>query len=779
MALKEYRRKRAFAKTPEPAGRRTHRAGPLRFVVQKHYASRVHYDVRLEMDGVLKSWAVPKGPSRDPDEKRLAVMTEDHPLEYRTFEGVIPEGNYGAGLVSVWDSGTYHLPGGEDPKETEAAALNGLKKGHIDFFLEGKKLKGTFTLVRMAGAGKNTWLLIKKHDEAAVRAPRVAPSLSLPIKPMLASLAEGPFNRKGWIFEPKWDGFRAVAVCRNKHVTLYSRSGASNFTAEFDPIVRELETFRLEAVLDGEIVVVDTQGRPSFQLLQNYLKSGNGALRYYVFDILELDGEDVRRKTLAERKELLRNVIPRKTLSIFFNDYVEESGKELFRGAEKAGLEGIIAKNGASAYLTGVRSREWLKIKTHPRQEAVIAGFTEPRGGRKFLGALVLGVYDRDGTLRYVGHTGGKLGNLELLRRRLAPLETKKSPFGNPPKTNAPVHWLTPKLVAEITFREWTETGHMRQPIFVGLREDKDPKKVVRETPVKNSPEFIIHHADKIFWPEEGYTKGDVADYYRAVSGVLLPYVLNRPQSLNRFPEGINGMHFYHKNVGPIAPDWIKTVSVYSKSNQKTVEYLVCDGIDSVLYMVNLGCIEINPWSSRVGSLDRPDYCILDLDPEDIDFSFVVKTARAIHSVLEAAGVPHFPKTSGKRGIHIYIPLGARYTFEESGDFAELVATIVHANTRDFTSLERLPKHRQKKVYIDYLQNSREKTQAAPYSLRPVPGALASAPLRWTEVTARLNPGRFNIRTMPARIKKLGDVWSPMRNARADLRAAIPLLNKL
>lgn len=527
MALKTYREKRSFNQTPEPRGRKERRGSALRFVVQKHQASHLHYDFRLELDGVMKSWAVPKGPSLNPRDRRLAMMVEDHPLDYRTFEGTIPKGNYGAGTVMVWDEGTYHPVEATDPRQAEAVLREQLTKGHLHFVLEGHKLKGQFSLVKLQRGADNAWLLIKKNDSKASNAPvtdqdrsvvtgrsleditanrarpttkvqsrarkqvkpqpakvtlRGVPKASMPhhVKPMLATLVKEPFNRPGWIFEVKWDGYRAIAQVTKKGVALYSRNNKS-FARRFPPILESLRQLGAEAVLDGEVVVVDKAGRSEFQLLQNYQKTGVGLLRYYVFDLLYLNGHDLRTLPLTRRKELLARVI-HGLPNVLLSEHIDERGIDFFRAAQTQRLEGIMAKDGASRYREGARSHEWLKIKTRRRQEAVIGGFTEPRRSRKDLGALVLGVYEGK-DLVYIGHTGGGFDTAGLadMRAKLQPLVQRSCPFRIKPKSNAPVHWVTPRLVCEVVFQEWTEDGIMRQPIFVGLRVDKPAHAVHRE----------------------------------------------------------------------------------------------------------------------------------------------------------------------------------------------------------------------------------------------------------------------------------------------------------
>jgi len=531
MALKEYASKREFEKTPEPKPSLRPSGDRLMFVVHKHAARALHYDLRLELEGVLKSWAVPRGPSLDPSVKRLAVLVEDHPLDYKDFEGVIPEGSYGAGSVIIWDRGFYHHPSTRDEKESEKLLLDGFRKGDLKFVLEGEKLHGEFALVRMKKDGKS-WLLLKKKDRNAAKGEILKESRSVvshktleemletdtgksfrqkklnqirlheavenedlqdaPVKPMphgiqpmLATPVTKPFDHPDWIFEVKWDGYRAVAEIRDESVSLYSRNGIS-FDKKYSPIAESLRKFGFDAVLDGEIVVVDDQGRPDFQALQHYQDSGSSYLLYYVFDLLHFRGHDLTDLPLLKRKELLKKILP-SVPKIRFSDHVWKEGVLFYSVAKEKGLEGILAKHSQSVYETGRRSRQWLKVKTRLTQEGVIAGFTEPGGSRKYFGALVLGVFEGD-KLTYIGHLGGGFtaNNLRDIRERLNPLIQQECPFALKPETNTPVTWVKPELVCEVALSGWTGDGAMRQPIFLRLREDKTAREVMREMPLRS-----------------------------------------------------------------------------------------------------------------------------------------------------------------------------------------------------------------------------------------------------------------------------------------------------
>lgn len=797
MGLENYRKKRDFERTPEPAGAEPEHPGPLRFVIHKHNARRLHYDLRLEAGGVLKSWAVPKGPSLRPADKRLAVMVEDHPFDYLTFEGVIPKDNYGAGPVMVWDTGAYQ-PVGDPSKSPDEVALEQIGRGHLTFVLSGSKLRGEFALIRK---DEKNWLLVKARDrfsedrdvtqdDWSVASGRstdeIRQSAEMPerAKPMLASVADEPFDDERWGFEIKWDGYRAIARVQGDDVRLYSRSGLL-LNDQFPSLVPALAHLGVEAMLDGEIVALDSSGIPRFHLLRKHEGRAPVPPVYYAFDLLFLNGRDLRGLPLSERKAELKRIIPDSD-RIRYSDHVVGEGKALFALAKDKGYEGVVAKRLDSPYLEGERGRDWLKIRAALRREAVVGGFTEPRGSRQHLGALLLGEYHGD-ELAYLCHSSGRLGERELkeLRERLEPLIQEKSPFVDPPKPNAPVHWVEPKLVVEVQFAGWTEDGLMRQPIVQGMREDKAawevrPEGVVSVKSVGDSQTVrvgdrpvAVSNLGKVFWPDEGITKGDLIEHYRRMAGFILPYVKDRPESLNRHPDGITGESFYHKNVGELAPKWVETVTVHSEGEDRDLRYMLCQDEATLVWMANLGCIEINPWFSRVGSLDRPDYLALDLDPLEIGFEEVVQAALAVKAVLDELGIPGFPKTSGATGIHIYVPLAARYGYEQARRFAELIAALAHNRAPKITSLERKPEKRQGRVYLDYLQNRQGQTLAAPYCVRPVPGAQVSTPLKWEEVRPGLSPSQFTIRTIEERLSQVGDLFTGALGPGADAEEAL------
>ncbi|MET1033134.1 MAG: DNA ligase D [Candidatus Saccharimonadales bacterium] len=824
MGLGKYFSKRKFDHTPEPRG--TVKKIPskrLAFVVQEHHASQLHYDFRLEIDGVLKSWAIPKGPSMDPTEHRLAVHVEDHPYEYRTFEGVIPEGSYGAGNVIIWDEGYYEPRQGTSNPEAELRKE--LEKGHITFVLHGKKLLGEFALIKMHGDDEKAWLLVKKGDKYAsdtdilgedssvetgrkvdeLGAKNKLPDLSAyppakpwRVRPQLCTLVEEPFSKEGWLFEIKWDGYRAVGFKQGSDAALYSRAD-NDFSTHYPPVFEALLSLKHDVIFDGEITVIDNEGRPHFEWLQSWRTNPKGTLAYYIFDILWCDGHDLRTMPLRMRKQILQAIIPAKSV-IRYSDHVETNGQVLFEQVQEQGLEGIVAKKADSEYRENVRGNEWLKIKTHLRQEVVIGGFTEPKGGRKYLGSLLVGLYE-DGKFIYAGHSGGGIPDdqRKTLREKLDKLERQSSPFETEPKPNAPVHWVRPSIIAEMSFGEWTAEGMMRHPVFEGLRPDKKPEQVHRERPQPkakpanaeiahkqehsmtathvaqstNGNQPVFSHLDKIFFPKHKYTKGDLIDYYRAVAPYILPYLKDRPLSLLRQPDGINGQAFFQKNNAHL-PDWVPTADIYSDSNKGNLHWIVGGTVETLLYAVQLGSIEINPWNSRIKQLDNPDWIVIDLDPEGtITFKNVITVAQTVKVICDEWGVPSYPKTSGKTGIHIFIPMGAKYSYEQARNFAHLFAMEVNKREPKLTSIERTPAKRPNKIYIDFLQNREGQTLAAPYSVRPTTDACVSTPLHWDEVTPSLKPTDFTIRNMAKRLDKVGDLWKPVMGKGIDLPAVL------
>lgn len=760
MSLEKYQKKRNLKKSHEPKATVKRKKNALNFCIQRHDARHLHYDFRLEHKGVLLSWAIPKGPSSNPKDKRLAIKVEDHPLEYQYFEGEIPKGNYGAGAVKIWDHGTYTVPHAED---VEKAITAGLKKGHFEILLSGEKIHGLYLFQKLKTDEKGTaWLLIKKHETAI-------PEF---IAPMLAITQTEPFDDDEWLFELKWDGFRCLALIDPPEVQLKSRT-KQLLNAKFKPIVEQLKSLREKVIFDGELVVLDSHGKPNFQLMQNFQKTGKGELYYYVFDLLFKDGVDLREEPLIERKKVLKAYLEKLSLpSIRYSDHVLKKGKAFFKEIVKHHVEGMMAKKISSSYQSR-RSPDWVKIKTKLRQEFVIGGFTAPKGSRKKFGALLVGVYEGS-ELKYSGHVGGGFNtdSLSTIYLKLEKLVQKKCPFENTPATNAPVTWVKPKLLCEVSFAEWTKDNIMRQPIFEGLRDDKPAKRVAKEAPSND----LVTNEDKKYWPKEGITKGDLIAYYTKVSPYLLPYLKDRPIVLHRYPDGVEGVDFYQKDLSK-HPDWIKTCSITHQG--KVDHYLLIDNLKSLLYAINLGSIEIHPFMSRKDSLEKPDYCVIDLDPHDIPFKKVIDVAQYIHELLDHVKVRHYCKTSGAKGLHICIPLHAQYTYEQSQQFAEIIAMNVHKRFPKETSLERSPKKRAKQIYLDCLQNRKGQTIVAPYSVRPQAHATVSAPLHWEEVNAKLDPRHFTIETIFSRLSGKKDPFKPVLGVGINMKTALTKLKRI
>jgi bifunctional non-homologous end joining protein LigD len=821
MGLTEYKKKRDFKQTPEPEPKKG-AIGQQRFVVQEHHASKLHYDFRMEFDGVLKSWAVPKGPSMNPKDKRLAVMTEDHPVKYLNFEGDIPKGNYGAGHMEIWDLGTYEMP-------NNASYKDGLEAGSLKFILHGEKLKGAFNLVEMHAKGKNQWLLIKSDDEFAETSgqnrkkemSRKSAGLSSNenqsnteaefISPMLAKVGEAAFDGKDWLFEPKLDGYRAIAEIDHGKVRLYSRTGKP-FENKYKPIVEALKAVPQQAIMDGEIVNLNDKGIPDFNALQNYTTTKSGELRYYVFDLLHLNGEDTYSLTLLQRKELLKNLLDDNQGIIEYCEYTIGEGKDFFKLMQQEGLEGMMAKKVDSKYTPGLRTSDWLKIKVQQTADTVIGGFTEAKDSREF-GALVLGMWDDDGKLQFIGHcgTGFDRDEIKEMRKYFQDWEQYKCPFATQPEANAAVTWLAPHFVCEVSFTEWTKAGLLRHPSFLHLRTDKPMEEVlisdqintvaktnktVKKVKNKSAEKAVsldekanfsigktkvpVSSLDKLYFPKDKITKGDILTYYQEIGEFILPYLKNRAESLHRFPNGIEGGDFYQKDINFHVPDFADTVTFYSEGAEKDIEWLVCNNIETLIFMVNLGTLEINPWNSTIDKPDHPSYAAIDLDPGDkTQFSQVVETALVIKEVLDGADIVSHCKTSGSRGLHIFIPMGQSYHYDDVRDFVKSIMMIAHGRLPKITSLERSPSQRRSKIYLDYLQNKQGQTLVAPYSVRPKPGATVSAPLKWDEVNESLKLADFTIRTMPERLKKLGDIWQPVLGKGIDMEKTLKKLMDL
>jgi bifunctional non-homologous end joining protein LigD len=763
--LSDYERKRNRKNTPEPFGSKRRGKLPI-FVVQRHDARRLHYDFRLERDGVLASWAVPKGVPLEVGQQHLAVHVEDHPLEYATFAGEIPQGNYGAGTVEIWDHGTYEL-------------VEEKPDGGLTVRLHGDRLEGAWTLVpaHLSGDEKN-WLLLRKRDEttAAAGARRDG------YKPMLATLVEKLPTGEGWLFEPKWDGYRAIGYVRGGEVTLRSRRG-NDLTERFAVVAKALpNALRTpDAVLDGEVCALDDSGRPSFSAMQQG-KSGT-PLVYEVFDVLEIDGERLTGLPLAERRERLEQLVtPSGVVQV---SGVFDDGDALYEAAKEQGLEGVMAKKAASRYKEGARGGDWLKIKTHGRQEFVICGWTKGQGRRAgSFGALVLGV--RDGKeYRWVGNVGTGFNEKTIaeLLAKLRPLARETSPFAAPPKMpkirKGDVVWVEPKLVCEVEFLEWTHDGHLRAPSFQGLRDDKPARAVKREDPQEmDVPGLKLSNLDKVFWQDEGITKGDLIDYYREVAPVLIPHLKQRPFTMRRYPDGAYGKAFFQKDAPKHMPEWIPRFAVEVSTRERPpqrrmIEAPLVNDERALLWMANMGCIDMNAWYSRVDKPERPDFVLFDLDPSpDVGIKEVVEVALIVKQALDALGLVSFPKTSSADGMHVLVPIERRSTYAQTREFCEIVAGALAATHRGLVTTE-WSKAKRKGVLIDANQNGGGKTIASAYSVRPRPGAPVSTPLRWAEVTAKLDPTTFTMDVVLDRIRRHGDLFAGVLTTRQRLEPAL------
>ncbi len=808
------------------------------FVVQKHSARNLHWDFRLESDGVLLSSAVPKGPSPNPSDKRLAVHVEDHPLDYADFEGVIPEGEYGAGPVIVWDKGIWI------PLEDEH---EGMEKGKLLFELRGYKLRGRWTLVKTRQSEKS-WLLIKERDgfvredgtesylddsiysgllvddlpsvdertEELTRRVAKLGAKRQPVDPrkaktMLATARDEPFSKRGWLFEIKYDGYRLIAGREGPDAVLVSRSGG-DFTETFPDVARALRGLPYEGlVLDGEVVVHDDQGLPSFGrlqrrgLLQRRADVARAALElpatFYAFDVLGFGDYDLRGLPLIDRKEVLREILPG-IGPVRFSDHIVEKGSEMYEQVCSMGLEGVVAKKADAPYRGG-RSTDWVKVRAFTTDDFVVVGWTEPAGSRPGFGALHLAQYGPAGGLVYVGSVGTGFNDalLSSLHAQLVELERDTPSFSGevPPGRGRARehHWAAPRLVCEVRYREFTEQGLLRHPVCMRLREDKPLEDCVLATgdgeepdeptlpqpepraarPVKKEVPFT--NLDKVFWPVSGHTKGDLIEYYRSVSERLLPYLRDRPLVLTRYPDGIDGKSFFQKNAPEWAPEWIHTVKFWSDDSERDIEYFVCDDLESLLYVVNMGTIPLHIWSSRVSSLGQPDWCILDLDPKDAPFEDVIAVARYIRKLCEEIDLPAFPKLSGSTGLHVLIPLGRQCTYDQSKALAELLARVVSAELPEIATITRSPKQRGGRVYVDFVQNGHGRLLVAPFSVRPVPEASVSAPLKWTEVTRRLRARTHTIESLPRRMRRAGaDPLASVLELKPDLLSALSELSR-
>lgn len=924
MALEEYKRKRDFTITSEPEGGATEDAGDLKFVIQKHSARRLHYDFRLEAGGVLVSWAVPKGPSLDPSLKRLAVQTEDHPFDYRNFEGVIPEGEYGAGPVIIWDEGTFAptehgQPCFGDRKRAEKLMRDGLRKGKLSFILNGKRLHGSWTLFRLANKQKD-WILLKHRDdevEAGYEASREASSVvsgrtleqvknnvpaiktleeigSIPgsrkrkmpaeLDAELASLADGPFDEPGWIYEPKFDGIRAIATIKNGKVRLTSRRGL-DLTPAYPEITQALSAHDEDMILDGEIVAFSEKGIPSFQALQQRSGLSNGTdirraqeqnpVNYYVFDIMHIDKYSLLGVQLEDRKQVLADYLIQ-SHHIRLVDRLPGSGYEAFQAAVEVGLEGIVGKRLSSTYQEGKRSKDWLKVKAVITSEFVIAGYTEGTGSRaSTFGALILGYYDKNGNLSYAGGCGTGFNDktLRQLQMRFKTLQTSKSPFRQkvPGKR---IVWLKPELVAEVKFAEWTQDNMLRAPVFLRLRDDKAPTQCTRDEIVHDvkseAPKHVVTvqelhdtgqvvdlaaarrkkahpdqqnrkidealeetlkadrknmvidvegnklsltNLDKVFWPAFGdrpaITKRDYMLYLLRVSPWLLPHCKDRPVTFMRFPNGINNGKFYQKHWEKGLPDFAQTIMLYAEQAGTDQEYVVCNNLATLLWLAQIADLELHTWQSRIASgpdgnnlpstftgsveklesslLNYPDYLLFDLDPylysgkeqkgEEPElhregFQMTVQVARWFKEILDTLGIECFLKTTGKTGLHIYVPIVREFSFDEVRAISGKIAEVVLAEHPHEVTMEWSVSKRTGKVFLDHNMNSRGKTLASIYSPRVSPEATVSFPVTFEELDS-IYPNDFTMMDVVPRLRSQGDAWADILQHKNDLKKIV------
>ena len=781
--LGEYRRKRDPDQTPEPFGQAGEPGGEPIFVVQRHDATRLHYDLRLERGGALASWAVPKGVPLEPGEQHLAVHVEDHPLDYAGFEGEIPAGNYGAGLVEIWDRGTYEL-------------VEEKRDGGLTFTLHGERLQGTWALVpaKLSGDPKN-WLLIRKRGSDPVTHVKGSDPADYP--PMLATLERQVPTGPGWSFEVKWDGYRAVTRIAGGEATLRSRQG-NDLTARFPTVAKALgqAVKTPSCVLDGEVCALDEEGRSSFSAMQQ--GKPETRLVFYAFDLLELEGEPLLGLPLGERRARLEALLDRRSRDVRFSESFED-GEALLQVAGEQGLEGVLAKRADSRYVPGKRTGDWLKIKTHGRQEFLIAGYTKGQGSRLGrLGALVLAVREPDGSLTYVGNcgTGFTAKEIDRLLGKLRPLERSSPPFAVRPKMpkvrRDDVVWVEPELVCEVEFVEWTHDGRLRAPSYQGLREDKAADDVVREEPLAARREPIpaelgrgarvlrLSNLDKPFWPEEGITKGDLLSYYRAVAPVAVPHLRDRPFTMKRYPDGWAGNFFFQKDAPKHMPDWIERQGYLSTSREsrekRIIDYPLVNDELALLWMVNMGCIDLNAWYSRIDRPDRPDFVLFDLDPSaDVGFAETIEVALLVRQALDTVGLVGFPKTSGSDGIHVLVPIARRYSYDDTRGFAEVIAGALARTHRGLVTTE-WTKAKRRGVLIDSNQNGEGKTIASVYSVRPQAGAPVSTPLRWEEVRPGLDPAAFTMDVVLERVAREGDLFEGVLTTKQSLGAALRAL---
>jgi bifunctional non-homologous end joining protein LigD len=881
--LGEYAAKRKFEATPEPPPATLEtRSGPLLFVIQQHSARRLHYDFRLECDGVLKSWAVPRGPSLDPREKRLAVQTEDHPFEYGSFEGVIPPGQYGAGEVIVWDCGVYSPDEGEeywfhDREEAEKRVREGVEKGKLSFLLRGEKTKGSFALVRTAD--KKNWLLIKHKDRFVTQADlterkhsvlsgltvedlKAVPVRQMPasrlvpagkteavpatLSPMQAELGEAPFNHADWMWEPKLDGYRALAFIGKSGVQLRSRRGLE-LAGDFPRLSAELARQAVNSmVLDGEIVAFDASGRPSFGAMQNRGKTGAERAVFYCFDLLHFAGVDLRKAPYRDRRRYLAQcLLPSPLVQLV---HASEDGVALYEAALASGLEGVIGKRKDSKYEPGRRSASWVKVKATNSADFVVGGYTKGKASRAPLGALLVGYWEGE-KLRYASHVGSGFDETSLpqLQARLEPLRRKTNPFAEKPELNAPTSWVEPEVVAEVKFQSWTDDGHLRAPVFLRLRDDVDPR-AVRRTKAPKAPhtsvaphagseiddilrqleskktsftlavgpqQVRLTHLDRVYWPADAalkqpaLTKRDLLRYFAQVSPFILTHLADRPLTMIRMPDGIHGQRFFQKHWTQERPEFVDTITVFSEHKDERHDYLLCNNLPTLLWLAQSGTLEFHVWHSRArpgpdaagkgadyasslaalesSVLNYPDYVVFDIDPyiysgkeaagEEPELNTVAfekgkEVAFWLRELLQSMSLQAIVKTSGKTGLHVFVPILRSVDFDAARQVSEIVGRhLMRQHPKDITLEWSVPK-RTGKIFMDYNMNVRGKTLNVAYSPRGTAGAPVSMPLDWDEL-AKAHPLDFRLTNAAERLARTGDRWRDALTRKQSLERAL------
>jgi bifunctional non-homologous end joining protein LigD len=871
--LSEYSAKRSFKATPEPAPAVAETgSGPLLFVVQQHSARRLHYDFRLECDGVLKSWAVPKGPSLNRDDKRLAVQTEDHPYEYASFEGVIPPGQYGAGEVIVWDCGVYSPDEGEtlfdDREAAQKRVREGLEKGKLSVLLRGEKLKGSFALVRTKSGNGKEWLLLKHKDRyvsaadvteqnrsvlsgMAVEDLKVVPAHRIPaaqlvpsgetgpmpasLAPMLAETADAVFNRPDWMWEPKLDGYRVLAFVGDKEVKLRSRNGLE-LAGDFPSLVAELGKQAAGMVLDGEIVAFDAEGKPSFNAMQNRGAAVRAVL--FCFDLPYFAGIDLRKAPYRDRRRYLAQcLLPTPLVQLV---HAQEDGVALAPAALASGFEGVIGKRKDSRYESGKRSGAWLKVKPTRSGDFVVGGYTRGKGGRAPLGALLVGYWEGK-KLRFASHVGSGFDDKTLaqVKKRLEPLQRKTNPFAEKPELNAPTTWVEPKLVAEVKFHSWTEDRHLRAPVFLRLREDIEAGEVSGPPEKKSSneiggilqqletrkPAFTIAvgkhalkftHLDRVYWPanpalqQPALTKRDLLRYLAQVSPFMLPHLADRPLTMIRMPEGIGGERFFQKHWAQELPPFVETLKVHSEHGREKgpQELLLCSNLATLLWLAQSGTLEFHVWHSRAAPgpdavtrvtdytnkaalessvLNYPDYVVFDIDPyiysgkeakgaepelNTVAFEKGKEVAFRLRELLQGMKLESIVKTSGKTGLHVFVPIRRTLDFEAARTVSEMVGRhLMRQHPKDIT-MEWSVEKRTGKIFMDHNMNVRGKTLNVAYSPRGVAGAPMSMPLDWSELE-RAHPLDFTLTSVVKTLIQKGDRWRDVLERKQDLERAL------